>query len=237
MPFIFPQACVPAVPLWDEKDQYFPIHHIYAVAGNYADHLAELGREQKSEPIFFMKDPDSLLVCKDGKKVEVPYPCGTDSLCLETELVIAIGKTAPKGESITTEEAEDYIFGYAAGVEFTRRNLQTAARENRQPWEKAKNFDFGAMITEIKPKHRMPDMDEAGIWLYVDNQERQRGNTNQMIHSIPELVVEVSKFWRLTAGDLIYTGTPKGSSPISVGQTFEGGVSGAGTFSGVIVNP
>ena len=115
---------------------------------------------------------------------------------LEVELVVAIGKTAPETGFVTPEEAEEYVFGYAAGVEFTRRNFQKAARENRQPWEKAKCFDDSALITEIREKHRMPDMDQATLWLYVDNQERQRGNTNQMMHSIPELVSEISKYWR-----------------------------------------
>ena len=161
-------------------------------------------------------------------------PRETNSFCLEVELVVAIGKTAPETGFISPEEAEEYIFGYAAGVEFTRRNFQTIARENRQPWEKAKCFDNSALITEIREKHRMPDMDAATLWLYVDNQERQRGNTSQMMHSILELVSEVSKYWRLTAGDLIYTGTPKGSGPIEIGQSFEGGVNGAGKFSGKV---
>lgn len=236
MPFVFAQACVPAVPVWGEKDQYFPIHRVYAIAGNYADHLAELGREEKTEPVFFTKPSDGLVVCREGKSADIPYARETDSLCLEVELVVAIGKTAPETGFVTPEEAEEYVFGYAAGVEFTRRNFQKAARENRQPWEKAKCFDDSALITEIREKHRMPDMDQATLWLYVDNQERQRGNTNQMMHSIPELISEISKYWRLTAGDLIYTGTPKGSGPIDIGQSFEGGVNGAGKFAGKIVS-
>ena len=184
--------------------------------------------------MFFTKPSDGLVVCKEGKSVEIPYPRETNSFCLEVELVVAIGKTAPETGFITPEEAEEYIFGYAAGVEFTRRNFQTVARENRQPWEKAKCFDNSALITEIREKHRMPDMDAATLWLYVDNQERQRGNTSQMMYSIPELVSEGSKYWRLTAGDLIYTGTPKGSGPIESGQSFEGGVNGAGKFSGKV---
>lgn len=234
MPFVFAQACVPAVPVWGEKNRYFPVHRVYAIAGNYADHLAEMGRVERAEPVFFTKPSDGLVVCKEGKSVEIPYPRETNSFCLEVELVVAIGKTAPETGFITPEEAEEYIFGYAAGVEFTRRNFQTIARENRQPWEKAKCFDNSALITEIREKHRMPDMDAATLWLYVDNQERQRGNTSQMMYSIPELVSEVSKYWRLTAGDLIYTGTPKGSGPIESGQSFEGGVNGAGKFSGKV---
>lgn len=236
MPFIFPQALVPAVPVWGEKDRYFPVHRIYCVAGNYADHLAEMGREEKSAPVFFMKPADALIISKEGKKVNVPYPKDTDSFCLETELVVAIGKTAPKESFIKPEEAEDYILGYAAGLEFTRRNHQTEAREKRQPWEKAKAFDSSVLITEIKEKHRMPDPDAATIWLYVNNQVRQRGNTDRMIYSVHDLISEISKSWRLTAGDLIYTGTPKGSGPIEIGQSFEGGINGAGAFSGTVVS-
>ena len=93
MPFVFAQACVPAVPVWGEKDQYFPIHRVYAIAGNYADHLAELGREEKTEPVFFTKPSDGLVVCREGKSADIPYARETDSLCLEVELVVAIGKT------------------------------------------------------------------------------------------------------------------------------------------------
>lgn len=113
MPFVFAQACVPAVPVWGEKDRYFPVHRVYAIAGNYADHLAEMGRVERAEPVFFTKPSDGLVVCKAGKSVEIPYPRETNSFCLEVELVVAIGKTAPETGFITPEEAEEYIFGYA----------------------------------------------------------------------------------------------------------------------------
>ncbi|WP_251570015.1 fumarylacetoacetate hydrolase family protein [Parasutterella muris] len=237
MPFLFPQALVPAVPVSGEKDIYFPVHRVYCVGANYADHVAEVGSEGREKPFFFSKPADALVVCREGKEVEIPYARDTDNLCLEVELVVAIGKTAPKFGKITPEEAEKYIFGYAAGVEFTRRNWQKYVRENRQPWEKAKGFDYSALVTEIKDKRRMPDPDNLSIWLYVDNQERQRGNTDRMIWKIPEIISELSESWRLTAGDLIYTGTPAGSGPIKEGQSFEGGINGAGTFKAKMVAP
>ena len=108
MPFVFAQACVPAVPVWGEKDRYFPVHRVYAIAGNYADHLAEMGRVERAEPVFFTKPSDGLVVCKEGKSVEIPYPRETNSFCLEVELVVAIGKTAPETGFITPEKAVSY---------------------------------------------------------------------------------------------------------------------------------
>lgn len=213
MPFVFAQACVPAVPVWGEKDRYFPVHRVYAIAGNYADHLAEMGRVERAEPVFFTKPSDGLVVCKEGKSVEIPYPRETNSFCLEVELVVAIGKTAPETGLHFSLKKQKNIFSVTLRRRVHAPQFSNNARENRQPWEKAKCFDNSALITEIREKHRMPDMDAATLWLYVDNQERQRGNTSQMMYSIPELVSEVSKYWRLTAGDLIYTGTPKGSGP------------------------
>lgn len=235
MPFIFAADKVPAVPVWGEKDFYFPVHRVYCVGANYADHVAEVGSEGRENPFFFSKPADALVVNRDGKEVKIPYALDTNNLYLEVELVIAIGKTAPWGKKVTPEEAEDYIFGYAAGVEFTRRDWQQKVRENRQPWEKAKGFDNSVLITEIREKHRAPDMDAVGIWLYVGNTERQKGCTNQMLWKIPEIISELSESWQLTAGDLIYTGTPKGSGPINPGESFEGGVNGAGTFKGEIL--
>ena len=100
MPFVFAQACVPAVPVWGEKDQYFPIHRVYAIAGNYADHLAELGREEKTEPVFFTKPSDGLVVCREGKSADIPYARETDSLCLEVELVVAIDRQNRAGNGL-----------------------------------------------------------------------------------------------------------------------------------------
>lgn len=235
MPFIFAQNCIPAVPVWGEKDFYFPVNRIYCVGANYSDHVAELGKEGRERPFFFMKPSDALVICKEGKSVDISYARDTENLCLEIELVVGIGQDLPLEQKIQPEQAMDYVFGYAAGIEFTRRNWQLSLREGRQPWERAKSFDASVLITEIKPKHRMPDMDNAGMWLYVNNQERQRGNTSQMIWSVPEIISELSESWQLKAGDLIYTGTPKGSGPIQRGEAFEGGINGAGAFKGRII--
>ncbi len=235
MSFIFAPAVFPSVPIWEKKNQYFPVHRVYCVGANYADHVAELGSEGRERPFFFSKPADCLVISNSDDPVLIPYARDTDNLCLEVELVVAIGKTAPENGVIKAEEAENYIWGYAAGVEFTRRNWQTFARENRQPWEKAKGFDHSALITPIRPKERTPDMDDSSIWLYVDGQERQRGSTKQMIWKVPEIISEVSSAWRLTAGDLIYTGTPKGSGPVQRGQIFEGGIQGAGVFSAKMI--
>lgn len=237
MTFAFAQALVPAVPVNGEKDVYFPVHRVYCVGANYTDHVAEVGAEGREKPFFFSKPADALVICREGKSAEIPYARSTDNLCMEVELVIAIGKTAPSVGKVSPEEAEDYIFGYAAGLEFTRRNWQQFVRENRQPWEAAKAFDASALISEIREKHRTPDMDEASVWLYVGNEQRQKGNTSHMIWKVPEIISELSENWRLTSGDLIFTGTPKGSGPVEIGQSFEGGVQGAGMFKGTMVEP
>lgn len=235
MSYIFAPAVFPAVPIWEEKNKFFPVHRVYCVGANYADHVAELGAEGRERPFFFSKPADCLVLSASDEAVPIPYARDTNNLCLEVELVVAIGKTAPDNAIVLPEEAEDYIWGYAAGVEFTRRNWQNFVRENRQPWEKAKAFDHSALITPIRPKERTPDMDDSSIWLYVNGQQRQKGNTNQMIWKIPEIISELSTAWQLTAGDLIYTGTPKGSGPIEKGQSFEGGVQGAGVFYAKII--
>ncbi len=234
MPFLFAPEIIPTVPVWGEKDKYFPVHRIYCIGANYADHAAEVGTEGRERPFFFAKPADCVVVCREGKSVEIPYARNTDSLCLEIELVIAIGKTAPTEGEIPVEEADSYIYGYAAGLDFTKRDWQNELRSHRQPWELAKGFDNAALITEIRDKNRMPDMDDAMLWLYVNNQDRQKDSTRKMIWKIPEIVNELSKSFRLCAGDLIYTGSPKGSGPIEKGQTFEGGIAGVGTFAGRI---
>lgn len=234
MPFLFAQNVVPAVPVWGEKDIYFPINRVYCIGANYWDHVKEVGAEGRERPFFFAKPADAVQVCREGRSIDIPYARNTENLCLEVELVIAIGKNAPEAGEIPVAEADDYIYGYGAGIDFTKRDWQNILREHRQPWELAKGFDASAVISEIRDKHRMPDMDEAVLWLYVNNQERQRGNTKEMIWKIPEIINELSKNFRLMAGDLIYTGSPKGSGPIEAGQSFEGGVNGVGTFRGLI---
>ena len=119
MPFVFAQACVPAVPVWGEKDRYFPVHRVYAIAGNNADHLAEMGRVERAEPVFFTKPSDGLVVCKEGKSVEIPYPRETNSVCLEVELVVASGKTAPETGFITLQASSSRAAIFKQSLERT----------------------------------------------------------------------------------------------------------------------
>lgn len=235
MSFIFAPYGMPTVPVLDEKNELFPVHRVYCVGANYTDHVREVGGEGRERPFFFCKPADALDVCVNGKPISIPYARDTEQLDLEVELVVAIGKTAPAVGTISAEEAEDYIYGYGAGVEFTRRDWQRNLRDKRLAWEKAKAFDHSALITEIRPKERTPEIDSLEIWLYVNNEKRQAGRLNQMIWSVPEIISELSTSWRLCAGDLIFTGTPAGTGPILAGQSFEGGVSGVGVFKGQIV--
>lgn len=230
MSFVFAPYCIPAVPVWERKNEYFPVHRVYCVGANYTDHVKEVGAEGRERPFFFCKPADALVISHEGKEVEMTYPRDTHNLNLEVELVIAIGKNAPEKGIITPEEAMDYVWGYAAGVEFTRRDWHLTLREKRLAWEKAKSFDQSVLITDIRPKEYAPDPEKMDLWLYVDNQERQRGKCNHMIWNVAEIISELSTSWQLCAGDLIYTGTPAGTGPIEAGQAFEGGVGGVGVF-------
>jgi fumarylpyruvate hydrolase len=234
MSFLFAPACIPAVPVRDDDKTFFPVHRVYCVGANYTDHVREVGGEGREKPFFFAKPADALVVSRQGIPTAIPYPRDTENLALEVELVVAIGKSAPENGVIPAEEALDYVWGYGAGLEFTRRDWQCAVREKRQPWEKAKGFDHSALVTEIMPKGRMPDPDQLELWLYVGGQQRQKGLTSHMIWSVPEIISELSESWRLQAGDLIYTGTPAGTGPIAPGESFEGGISGIGVFKGTM---
>ncbi len=232
MSFVFAPRSIPTVPVFEENNVHFPIHRVYCVGANYTDHVKEVGSKGRERPFFFAKPADAVVVAKNGIEVPIPYALDTENLNLEVELVVAIGKTAPWGKVIEPGEAMDYVWGFGAGVEFTRRDWQTKVRESSQPWERSKGFDFSAVISELRPIYRAPEADNMELWLYVNDQLRQKGNTSHMIWSIPEIISELSSSWQLCAGDLIYTGTPAGTGPILPGQHFEGGISGVGIFKG-----
>lgn len=225
--FVFAPAAQPVVPVLDEKDVYFPVHRIYCVGRNYAEHDLEMGGTGKPEPCFFAKPADAVHPIGPKETGEVPYASATDNLQHEVELVIAIGK---EGSDIPVEEAMDHVWGWAVGIDLTRRDLQNKAKAAGKPWTTGKSFDHSAPITHIRPKHRAPDMDAADVWLYVNNVEKQKGNTRTMILSVSELIHEASRYWRLMPGDLIFTGSPSGVSRIVPGDVVRAGVGGVGTL-------
>lgn len=225
MPFLFAPPAQAVLPIDGEKDLYFPIHRIYGVARNYAAVNAQLG--EKTPPSIFLKPADAAVYAPDNEMLELDFPVATDDLQHEIELVVAIGKG---GKNIPVEEAMSHVWGYASGLDLTRRDLQRASVAKGQPWDTAKGFDESAPMTALKPASRTPDNEPMKLWLYVNNQKRQEGTTSEMILSVPEMISYLSSLYELKAGDLIMTGTPAGVGTIHHGDVLEGGVQGVGVL-------
>ena len=222
MSYVFPPAPVASVPVVG-SDSLFPVHRIYCVGRNYAEHAKEMGFSGREAPFFFMKPADAVLVVKDGQTGEMPYPTLTKDLHHEIELVVALGKG---GKNIKAADAVNHIFGYAVGIDMTRRDLQAEAKKQGRPWDIAKGFDFSAPITPIVPAAQAGDINNAAIWLDVNGAKRQSSQVTQLICSIAETIEALSQAWELQAGDLIFSGTPEGVAAVSKGDVLEGGVAG-----------
>ncbi len=225
MSYLFAPPAQAALPIDGEKDLYFPIHRIYGVARNYAAVNAALG--EKTPPAIFIKPADAAVYVPENKTLELDFPSATEDLQHEMELVVAIGRA---GRNISVEDAMDYVWGYAAGLDMTRRDLQRASSAKGMPWDTAKGFDESAPMTAVKPAARTPDNEPMKVWLYVNNQKRQEGTTAEMILSIPEIISYLSTLYELQPGDLIMTGTPAGIGTVYPGDVLEGGVQGVGVL-------
>jgi fumarylpyruvate hydrolase len=217
--FAFEPAAAPSVEIAG-SEQRFPVHRIYCVGRNYAEHVAEMGGTlERDPPIFFSKPPDAVV----ANGAPVPYPPRTANLHHEIELVVAIGKG---GRDIAAAQALDHVFGYAVGNDFTRRDLQSDAKDNGRPWDTSKGFDHSAAITAITPAAQSGHLRSGRIWLKVNGQLRQQADLSELIWSVPEIVAELSTFFELQPGDLIYTGTPAGVAALKKGDRIEGGIDG-----------
>ena len=225
--FAFAPCAQSVVPVAGAPDVLFPVHRIYCVGRNYAEHDLEMGGSGRGTPCFFAKPADAVVPIDCRKPAQVDYPGMTSNLQHEAELVIAIGKG---GRDIAVENARSHVYGWAVGVDLTRRDLQAAAKEQRRPWTTAKGFDQSAPISWIKRVDQAPDADALDLWLYVNNEERQKGNTRSMIWSIDEVIAEISRYWELRPGDLIFTGSPAGVAAINRGDVVRAGCSGVGTI-------
>jgi fumarylpyruvate hydrolase len=199
---------------------FFPVRRIYCVGRNYLDHIREMKEADEREPPFFFQKPRDAAV-PDGARV--PYPPFTSDFQFEVELVVAIGRD---GRNIPAADANKYIWGYAVGIDLTRRDRQRDARDLRLPWEVGKSFDAsapcGAIAQGCDPAH----FERCAISLSVNGVERQRGDTGQMIWSVPEVIAQLSKQVTLVAGDLIYTGTPSGVGPVVPGDLINAHIDG-----------
>ena len=201
-------------------DARFPVRRIYCIGRNYAEHAREMGHDPDREAPFFFSKPADAVVASGA---EIPWPPRTNNLHHEIELVVAIAKG---GENIGVEHALEHVFGYAVGIDLTRRDLQKEAKERGRPWDTAKGFDHSAPIS---PLHRADDIGhpQAGrIWLDVNGKNRQQGDLNELIWTVPESLAELSTLFRLEPGDLIYTGTPAGVGPVVAGGKLTGGIDG-----------
>ena len=228
MSFVFAPAAPVAVPIAASQDS-FPVRRVYCVGRNYAAHAREMGFDPDREPpFFFCKPADAVVPVAEGSTLSLPYPPETSNLHYEIELVAAIGKG---GANISADDALQHVWGYAVGLDMTRRDLQMKMREAGRPWELGKAFDQSAPIGPLHPAQSVNGIERAGIWLQVNGADRQRSDVGKLIWSIAETIAYLSKYFRLEAGDLIYTGTPEGVGPVVRGDTMVGGVDGLGTLS------
>lgn len=209
---------VPVVPVEGEAGG-FPVRRILCVGRNYAAHRREMGGDDRDPPFFFAKPADA--VVPPGR--DPAYPPRTANLHHEIELVIAIGKA---GRDVAVEDALSLVYGYAVGVDLTRRDLQNAAKDKGQPWDASKGFDDSAPISAIRRWSGPPP--QGRIALSVNGAVRQDAVVADMIWNVPEIIAEASKLWALAPGDLIYTGTPEGVGPLVKGDAVEGEVEGVG---------
>ncbi len=222
MSYVIPPAAPASVPVVGRAER-FAVHRIYCVGRNYAEHAREMGFTGREPPFFFMKPADAVLPVAQGETGHLPYPTLTQDLHHEIELVVAMGKG---GRNIAAGDAMQHIWGYAVGLDMTRRDLQAEAKKQGRPWCVAKGFDASAPIGPITPAAQAGNVQQAAIWLQVNGADRQRSNVSQLIWNIAETIEHLSQAWELRPGDLIFTGTPEGVSAVVRGDVLEGGIDG-----------
>ncbi len=223
MSYVIPAAQPAALPVSGEAG-LFPVHRIYCVGRNYADHAVEMGHDpDKEPPFFFQKNPDNL-VPPGG---DFPYPDKSSDVHHEIELVVALGEG---GRDIPVAQALDHIFGYAVGLDMTRRDLQGEAKKAGRPWEVGKAFDHSAPCSAIAPAARIGHPASGAIRLDVNGARRQDGDLAQMIWKVPEAIAYLSGLFTLAPGDLIFTGTPAGVGPVERGDRLQGHIDGVGAL-------
>ena len=229
MSYVFPPPAVASVPVVGSAER-FAVHRIYCVGRNYAEHAKEMGFTGREPPFFFMKPADAVLAVNAGDTGTLPYPSLTANLHHEIELVVAIGKG---GKNIAVADALEHVYGYAIGLDMTRRDLQNDMKKQGRPWCIGKGFDDSAPIGPITPAAQAGDMAhmaQAAIWLQVNGQDRQRSRLDQLIWSVAETIAHLSNAWALQPGDLIYTGTPEGVGAVVPGDVLEAGIDGLGSL-------
>jgi fumarylpyruvate hydrolase len=225
--YVFPPATPPSLAVAGRAER-FPIHRIYCVGRNFAEHAREMGAEpERGRPVFFAKPADAVVT--DGR---VPYPSATADLHHEVELVVALGRDAD-GE-VAPEIAEALVFGYTVGLDLTRRDLQAEAKARGMPWDIAKGFDGSAPVGALQPVAGRAHPRSERLWLEVNGQTRQQAPLSDLLWPVPALLHELSKLFGLRAGDLVFMGTPAGVGPLQRGDRFRAGLDGWTAFDGTI---
>ncbi|RMX06920.1 FAA hydrolase family protein [Corticibacter populi] len=221
MSFVFPPPAPVAIPVAG-SDAQFAVRRVYCVGRNYAAHAREMGFDPDREPpFFFCKPADAVIPVADGQTLELAYPANTSNYHYEAELVVAIGQG---GSDIAVEQALQHVWGYAVGLDMTRRDLQMKMREMGRPWEIGKAFDASAPIAPLHLASAVGHFSDAAIWLSVNGQDRQRSNVSHLIWSVAETIADLSRYFRLEPGDLIFTGTPEGVGAVQAGDLMVAGV-------------
>jgi fumarylpyruvate hydrolase len=227
MSFVIPAAPPASVPVHGTEGARFAVHRIYCVGRNYVDHAVEMGFSGREPPFFFMKPADAVLPVREGTVGEMRYPSLTRDLHHEVELVVAIGKG---GRDIAAKDAMDHVWGYAVGLDMTRRDLQGEMKKQGRPWCIGKAFEESAPIGELRPAAQCSIDADTEISLDVNGQPRQSSRIGKLIWSIPEIIEQLSAAWTLAPGDLIYTGTPEGVAAVVRGDTLSASVAGVGSL-------
>lgn len=222
MSYVFPPAAPVAVPVHGSSQQ-FPVHRIYCVGRNYAEHAIEMGGTGREAPFFFMKPADAVLLAGPDGVASMPYPALTQNLHHEIELVVAIGTG---GSHILAADALRHIYGFAVGLDMTRRDLQNEMKKQGRPWCIGKGFDHSAPIGAITPAAAVPAIEQAEIALTVNGQNRQKSSISKLIWNIAETIEQLSSAWALQPGDLIFTGTPEGVAAVVAGDLLEARIAG-----------
>ena len=223
--YVIPAPPPVAVPV--QGGGLFPVRRVFCVGRNYAEHVREMGGDAREPPFFFAKPADALLT----GGAPMPYPPATAELHHEMELVVAIGTG---GAGIAAEAALAHVWGYAAGLDMTRRDLQAAAKKAGKPWDMGKGFDHSAPIGELAPAARLPDPSRGRIELAVNDAMRQSSDLSNMIWSVAETIAALSALVALAPGDLIFTGTPEGVAAVVRGDRLAGRIEGVGAVTTTI---
>jgi fumarylpyruvate hydrolase len=221
MKFVIAAPRVVTIPV-EGTDAVFPVRRIWCVGRNYADHAREMGHDPTREPPFFFQKPTDSVIANHSA---IAYPPMTKDLHHEIELVVAIGKG---GRDIAEGKALDHVFGYAVGLDMTRRDLQTDAKKLQRPWEMGKSFDESCPVSALQPVAKIGHPNTGAIWLKVNGEVKQKGDLNQQIWRVEETIAYLSRYGTLEPGDIIMNGTPAGVSACKAGDRLEGHVDGVG---------